>query len=83
MLGDWGARMTDNVAMLRQALKRFKPDVIIHLGDVYYSGTEFECKRNVLDVMDQLVNELGLQRPPFFAIPVIMNIILAVRAFTK
>ena len=69
MLGDWGARMTDNVAMLRQALKRFKPDAIIHLGDVYYSGTQFECKRNVLDVMDQLVNELGLQRPPFFAIP--------------
>ena len=69
MIGDWGSHMTDNVAMLRQALKRFKPDAIIHLGDVYYSGTAFECKRNVLDVMDKLVKELGIQRPPFFTIP--------------
>jgi len=69
MIGDWGSHMTDNVAMLRQALKRFKPDAIIHLGDVYYSGTVFECKRNVLDVMDKLVQELGIQRPPFFTIP--------------
>ena len=69
MIGDWGSHMTDNVAMLRQALKRFKPDAIIHLGDVYYSGTVFECKRNVLDVMDRLVDELGIKRPPFFTIP--------------
>ena len=68
-LPDWGSHMTDNVAMLRQALKRFKPDAILHLGDVYYSGTVFECQRNVLDVMDSLVDELGIKRPPFFAIP--------------
>jgi calcineurin-like phosphoesterase family protein len=69
LVGDWGSHMTDNVAMLRQALKRFKPDAIMHLGDVYYSGTAFECKRNVLDVMDSLVKELGLKRPPFFTVP--------------
>lgn len=69
LVGDWGSHMTDNVAMLRQALKRFKPDAIMHLGDIYYSGTAFECKRNVLDVMDGLVKELGLQRPPFFTVP--------------
>lgn len=69
LVGDWGSHMTDNVAMLRQALKRFKPDAIMHLGDVYYSGTAFECKRNVLDVMDGLVKELGIKRPPFFTVP--------------
>src|SRR5262249_1625037 len=40
-----------------------------HLGDVYYSGTEFECTRNVLTVMDDLVRELAIERPPFFTIP--------------
>jgi Calcineurin-like phosphoesterase len=39
MIGDWGTHMPDNAALLREALKKFNPDVIIHLGDVYYSGT--------------------------------------------
>lgn len=70
MIGDWGTHMDDNVALLRQALKKFTPDVIIHLGDVYYSGTVEECTRNVLDVMDKIVAELNLaKRPAFFAIP--------------
>lgn len=69
VIGDWGAHMTDNVAMLRQALKTFKPDAIIHLGDVYYSGTGFECARNVLNVMDQVVHDTGVERPVFFTIP--------------
>jgi predicted phosphodiesterase len=69
LIGDWGTRMSDNVAMLRQGLATFKPDAIIHLGDVYYSGTQFECKENVLRVMDDLVAELGITRPPFFTIP--------------
>jgi hypothetical protein len=70
MIGDWGTHMPDNVALLRQAITKFKPDAIIHLGDVYYSGTVEECKENVLDVMDQIFSDpsLGL-RPPFFTIP--------------
>jgi Calcineurin-like phosphoesterase len=70
MVGDWGTHMPDNVALLRQAIKKFKPDVIIHLGDVYYSGTVEECTANVLDVMEQIVKDLKLKvRPAFFAIP--------------
>ena len=43
---------------------------IIHLGDVYYSGTVEECTQNVLDVMDQIFADANLApRPPFFAIP--------------
>ena len=45
MIGDWGTHMTDNVAMLRQGLCMLKPDIIIHLGDVYYSGTNYECEQ--------------------------------------
>ena len=69
LLGDWATHMSDNVAMLREGLKAFTPDVIIHLGDVYYSGTKFECTQNVLQVMDDLVTELKIKRPPFFSIP--------------
>jgi hypothetical protein len=70
MIGDWGTHMPDNVALLRQAVTRFKPNAIIHLGDVYYSGTVEECTENVLDVMDQIFSNRDLgPRPPFFAIP--------------
>jgi 3',5'-cyclic AMP phosphodiesterase CpdA len=69
MIGDWGTHMTDNVALLRQALRKFQPNAIIHLGDVYYSGTRQECTQNVLEVMDALLKELRIKRPPFFTLP--------------
>ncbi|HTL63642.1 MAG TPA: metallophosphoesterase [Pseudolabrys sp.] len=69
IIGDWGTHMDDNVALLRQALKKFTPDAIIHLGDVYYSGTVPECKDNVLDVLDGLAKEPGMKRVPFFTMP--------------
>jgi predicted phosphodiesterase len=70
IIGDWGTHMPDNAALLRQALKQFKPDVIIHLGDVYYSGTVEEFTANILDVLDQIIAEVKpAKRPAFFAIP--------------
>ena len=59
IIGDWGTHMPDNAALLRQALKKFAPDVIIHLGDVYYSGTVEECTTNVLEVLDRIVAEVA------------------------
>jgi hypothetical protein len=70
MIGDWGTHMPDNAALLRQALKKFSPDAIIHLGDVYYSGTVEECTANVLDVLDEIIAAVKLKkRPAFFTIP--------------
>lgn len=70
MIGDWGTHLPDNRALLRQALKKFNPDAIIHLGDVYYSGTVEESTENVLDVMNAIVADLKpAKRPPFFSIP--------------
>jgi predicted phosphodiesterase len=70
LIGDWGTHMPDNAALLRQALKRFPPDVIIHLGDVYYSGTIEECTANVLDVLDDIMAAVKpKKRPAFFAVP--------------
>ena len=63
--------MPDNAALLRQALKKFNPDVIIHLGDVYYSGTVEECTANVLEVRGPGHRgcEALPKRPPFFSLP--------------
>ena len=70
MVGDWGTHMPDNAALLRQAVRAFRPQAIIHLGDVYYSGTVEECTANVLNVMDQIYSDKSLApRAPFFAIP--------------
>lgn len=70
MIGDWGTHMPDNAALLRQALRQLKPDVIIHLGDVYYSGTVEEFTANILDVLDQIIADVKPEkRPAFFAIP--------------
>jgi hypothetical protein len=62
LIGDWGTHMPDNAALLRQAVQRFEPDAIIHLGDVYYSGTQEECIANVLNVMDQTYKAKSARR---------------------
>jgi hypothetical protein len=70
IVGDWGTHMPDNAALLRQAVKKFRPQAIIHLGDVYYSGTVEECNDNVLNVIDRIYSDNSLApRAPFFAIP--------------
>jgi hypothetical protein len=70
LIGDWGTHMQDNVALLRQAVKKFKPQAIIHLGDVYYSGTIEECTENVINVLDRLyADNSRAARPPFFSVP--------------
>jgi hypothetical protein len=70
MIGDWGTHMPDNAGLLRQALKKFNPDAIIHLGDIYYSGTVEECTANVVDVLDQIIADVKPpKRPAFFTIP--------------
>jgi predicted phosphodiesterase len=43
ILGDWGTGQADARALL-QAIARKNPDVVIHLGDIYYAGTEFEVE---------------------------------------
>lgn len=51
LLGDWGTGRYGAVTCA-QTIVAAKPayDVLIHLGDVYYSGTRDETRRNFLDV---------------------------------
>jgi hypothetical protein len=49
ILGDWGTGEGPAVNLLNE-VKSQNPDVLVHLGDIYYSGTQQEMKRNFLDI---------------------------------
>jgi hypothetical protein len=49
LVSDWGTASRHAVAVARQIAAR-TPDHVIHLGDVYYSGTPREAHRHFLDV---------------------------------
>ncbi len=46
VIGDWGTGMNDALVLLQQIKANFKPDVLLHLGDVYYSGLPSEDSAN-------------------------------------
>jgi len=49
IIGDWGTG--DGVAInLLQQVKNFNPQVLLHLGDIYYAGTHNEEQGNFLDI---------------------------------
>jgi len=53
VIGDWGTGTDDARGVLTQVASH-KPDVLIHLGDIYYSGTPEECKNYFLDLIDEV-----------------------------
>jgi hypothetical protein len=38
LIADWGTGENDALVLLQQIAANFNPDVLIHLGDIYYSG---------------------------------------------
>ena len=53
IIGDWGTG--DEVAInLLQQVPSFRPEILIHLGDVYYTGTQQEEQSNFLDICRQV-----------------------------
>jgi hypothetical protein len=52
LLADWGTGTAAAIDLLNQMAK-FNPDVIIHIGDIYYSGTPDECHRNFADILNR------------------------------
>ncbi len=55
ILGDWGTGQPAALNVLRQIAAK-KPDVVIHLGDVYYSGTEFEDQSYFFQPWSSILN---------------------------
>ena len=54
ILADWGGD-NDAAKKIASDVRRQTPDFIIHLGDIYYGGTKFECER-FLDMWPMRVN---------------------------
>jgi predicted phosphodiesterase len=54
LIGDWGTGTGVAKALLAQVARK-KPDVVLHLGDIYYSGTEFESQARFLDICRQVL----------------------------
>jgi hypothetical protein len=52
ILGDWGTGEKEARAVLDQLMQQ-TPDVIIHVGDIYYSGTHHECVSNFLHLINR------------------------------
>lgn len=48
ILADWGTGDPAIAKTSLEAILSFKPDLIVHLGDIYYSGTSGECENNFL-----------------------------------
>lgn len=54
VIGDWGTGMNDALVLLQQIGQNFQPDVLLHLGDIYYSGLASECKCHFTDLIDKV-----------------------------
>ncbi len=54
IVGDWGTGQ-NGARKLLESIAAKKPDVVIHLGDVYYSGTENEVKNYFYAIWQQVL----------------------------
>jgi hypothetical protein len=66
LVGDWGTGTEDAVDLLEQVAKH-NPDVLIHLGDIYYAATPEECQKYFLDIVDRVFDR-GSGRVPTFTL---------------
>jgi predicted phosphodiesterase len=55
LIADWGTGTDVAVDLLKQAALQ-NPDVVIHLGDIYYSGTPQECEANFRNIVDTVLS---------------------------
>ncbi len=68
LLADWGTGMEDAEALLTQ-VKAKNPDVVIHLGDIYYAGTAGEVQSNFLAVYGGVFGAPGTPGvPPLYSL---------------
>jgi hypothetical protein len=64
LVGDWGTGADPAVQVLRQ-IKDRAPDIIIHLGDIYYSGTAKECQSNFTEIIEAVFDRKNHPIPVF------------------
>ena len=64
VLGDWGTGEPVAIAVLESLFSQ-QPDVIVHVGDVYYAGTEEEAVANFLQPIQQTRALFGVETPVY------------------
>jgi Calcineurin-like phosphoesterase len=64
MVGDWGTGAEPAVQVLKQ-IRDMSPDVFIHLGDIYYSGTPRECELGFTALINSVLRTDGRTVPAF------------------
>jgi hypothetical protein len=68
VIGDWGTGLDDARALLRQLVATCRPSALLHLGDIYYSGTPREAACNFAHVLTETFAEHP-PRIPVFNLP--------------
>ena len=70
IIGDWGTGMTDAYNLLYWMVNNpaTQPDIIIHLGDIYYSGTPAECMNHFARPISAVLRSVS-KNIPVFTIP--------------
>lgn len=53
IIGDWGTGEKEALHLLQEVVRLGQPDVVLHVGDIYYSGTQDEAQSNFLDMCQQ------------------------------
>jgi 3',5'-cyclic AMP phosphodiesterase CpdA len=61
LIADWATGTAEARAVLEKVAKH-QPDVLIHLGDIYYSGTMKEAEKYFLDIVNEVFGR-GPARP--------------------
>ncbi len=64
LLSDWGTGRRTALTVLDD-LARQRPDIVIHLGDIYYAGTPAECAANFQQPMDRALDRANREIPVF------------------
>jgi Calcineurin-like phosphoesterase len=54
LVGDWGTGAQPALRLLKHIADE-KPEYLIHLGDIYYSGTSLECQQNFLRPINAII----------------------------
>lgn len=56
LMGDWGTGALPAIDILKY-MAGDSPDVVVHLGDIYYSGTPEECNTNFVDPINGILRK--------------------------
>lgn len=56
LMGDWGTGASPALDVLR-GIANGNPDLVVHLGDIYYSGTPIECQAHFIDPINSIVRK--------------------------